>query len=214
MKRIVCLLTLLVSSLSLVAQTPQEIVAKMAEAMEAHEADGVYMIVDVRVPIIGTISSKTWMRDNCTRLEAKMLGVKMITWEDGETEWTYNAKKNTVEIKTLLRPAADSTATSSSGSDADLAMFNGIDENYEIEIQKETDEAWYLNCKRRKEIKDDDTPKNINLVVAKGTFLPVSLRAKSSGVSITMRDIVFGVPVSQVTFNPADYPTATIIDKR
>ena len=206
MKRIIYLLTLLFSSISLMAQTPEEIVAKMSEMMDAREKEGVYMIVDVKIPIIGTISSKTWIRDNKTRMEAKMLGELLITWEDKTTEWTYNVKRNTVEIKTITLTGSDS--------DADLSMFSGIDEDYTVEIQKETDDAWYLLCKRRKEKKDDDIPKTLTLVVAKETYMPISLRARSSGATLTMRDITFGVSLSQVTFNPADYPSATIIDKR
>ena len=54
----------------------------------------------------------------------------------------------------------------------------------------------------------------MNLVVAKGTFYPVSLSAKMSGITMTMRDLSYGVTEAQVTFNPADYPDATIEDKR
>ncbi|MBQ6437535.1 MAG: hypothetical protein IJK20_03685 [Bacteroidales bacterium] len=216
MKRIVCLLALLASPLCLMAQTPQEIVARMSETMEARESEGVYMIVDVRVPIIGTISSKTWILGEKTRIESKMLGTKMIIWEDETTEWSYNVKKNTVEISSSMLPAADSAAVAGteSNSDGDLSMFSGIDKDYEIVLQKETEDAWYLRCKRRKEVKDDDAPKTINLVVAKGTFLPISFSAKASGATLTMHDIAFGVSAAQVTFNPADYPSATIIDKR
>ena len=216
MKRIVCLLALLASSLCLFAQTPEEIVARMSQTMEAREAEGVYMIVDVRVPIIGTVSSKTWILGEKTRIESKILGSRMIIWEDETTEWSYNVKKNTVEISSSIRPDVDSTAVSGteSNSDGDLSMFSGIDKDYEIVLQKETEDAWYLRCKRRKEVKDDDAPKTINLVVSKGTFLPISFSAKASGATLTMHDIAFGVSAAQVTFNPADYPSATIIDKR
>lgn len=215
MKRIACLLALLASSLCLMAQTPQEIVARMSETMEARESEGVYMIVDVRVPIIGTVSSKTWILGEKTRIESKILGSRMIIWEDETTEWSYNVKKNTVEISSSMLPAVDSTAVAGTGSssDGDLSMFSDIDENYDIVLQKETEDAWHLRCKRRKGV-NDDMPKTINLVVAKGTFLPVSLSAKASGATLTMHDIAFGVSAAQVTFNPADYPSATIIDKR
>ena len=35
--------------------------------------------------------------------------------------------------------------------------------------------------------------------------MPISLRARSSGATLTMHDIAFGVPLEKVTFNPADY---------
>ena len=54
----------------------------------------------------------------------------------------------------------------------------------------------------------------IDLAIAKNTYYPVSLKATVSGVTMTLRDIAFGVTEKQVTFNPKDYPTAKIVDKR
>ena len=34
------------------------------------------------------------------------------------------------------------------------------------------------------------------------------------GVTVTMRDLTYGVSEKQVTFNAADHPGANIIDKR
>ena len=57
-------------------------------------------------------------------------------------------------------------------------------------------------------------PKKMTLIVAKGTYMPVSLSASVSLMTITMRDLSYGVTEKQVTFNPEDYPNATIVDKR
>ena len=54
----------------------------------------------------------------------------------------------------------------------------------------------------------------MNLVVAKGTYMPVSLSAKMSLVTVTLRDLSFDVTEEMVTFDPSKYPTATVIDKR
>ena len=54
----------------------------------------------------------------------------------------------------------------------------------------------------------------MDLVINKGTYLPVSLSAKVSSVTMTMREISFGISEKQVTFNISDYPDAKIIDKR
>ena len=51
-------------------------------------------------------------------------------------------------------------------------------------------------------------------MIEKDTYHPISLSTKMSGVFITLHDISFGVSDERVTFNPEDYPTATIIDKR
>ena len=54
----------------------------------------------------------------------------------------------------------------------------------------------------------------MDLVVAKGTYFPVSLSAKVSVINVTIRDLGFNVTEKDVTFNPADFPDATIIDER
>ena len=78
----------------------------------------------------------------------------------------------------------------------------------------ETDKAWYFECRKSKSNKDKDAPKTINLAVAKGTYYPVSLSTKAKGVTLSLRNISFGVSENKVTFNPKDYPDATVVDKR
>ena len=188
------------------AQTPQEIVDRMEEAMETHEPEGIVMIIDVKVPIVGTMTTKSYSLGDKLRVEAKMLGVELITWSDGTTEWTYNSKSNEVEI--------DNDSGSAAEDSGDTEMFSGITDGYDLSIQKETADAWYLKCKKSKTNTDKDSPKTIDLVIAKGTYYPISLSTKVSGVSMTMREISFGVPESMVTFNINDYPDAKVVDKR
>ena len=207
MKRIASLLTLIFGAFCMMAQTPGEIVSRMEEVMGSHQSEGVYMTVDVRVPLLGTISTRTWMRDDRVRLEAKMMGIQEITWMTDTTEWSYNTGKNEVEIKSV-------PAGTGSSSDADISMFSELTASYDFAIQKETPDAWQIRCTRRKGVEDKDSPKNMTLIVSKASFLPLSLSFKTSGVNVTMHDIAFGVSLSQVTFNPADYPEATVIDKR
>ena len=54
----------------------------------------------------------------------------------------------------------------------------------------------------------------MDLVVAKGTYMPISLSAKVSGITITMRDLDFNVTEKDVTFNQADYPGVKVVDER
>lgn len=56
--------------------------------------------------------------------------------------------------------------------------------------------------------------KRMDLVVAKETYWPVSLSTSVTAASVTMRDISFGVTEEQVTFNPKEFPQATIVDNR
>lgn len=188
-----------------VAQTPQEIISRMEAEMNKHDKEGLIMTVDAKVPILGTMTTKTYTLGDKTRIEASMMGMDVVTWTDGQTTWTYDSKKNEVEI----RKQDGDTET-----EGDAEMFNGITEGYDVSISKETATTWNLLCKKSKSNKDKDAPKKMELVVAKGSYMPVSLKTKLSGIGITMRNISFGVTEKQVTFNAKDYPGVTIVDKR
>ena len=205
MKQLVTFLSAIAFAFAALAQTPEEIVSRMEAEMDKHENDGIIMTVDVKVPVLGTMTTKTYSLGNKIRIEGKMMGVEIVTWTDGETEWSYNSKTNTIEI---TREKAKDTA------EGDAEMFQGLTDGYDVSISKETADAWHILCKKSKTNTDKDDPKTINLVVAKSNYYPLSLSAKISGVSMTLRDISFGVPEKQVTFNPGDYPTAKIEDKR
>ncbi|MGX8708365.1 MAG: hypothetical protein ACSW72_06380, partial [Bacteroidales bacterium] len=112
------------------AQTPEEIFARMEAEIDKHEKDGVVMTVDVRIPLLGTMSSKVYSLDDKMRVEAKMMGVQIITWADGVTEWIYNSKTDEVEIKKVDPKDNDP--------EGDVGMFEGLTEDYDITLKKET----------------------------------------------------------------------------
>ena len=207
MKKFLVLFSSILCAVAALAQTPQEIISRMEAEMEKHEKDGIVMTVDVKIPILGNMSTKTYALGEKFRLEASVAAVNVITWADGKTKWTYNSKDNEVVIE-------NENPNNPTSSDGDTEMFSGIAEGYDVTLSKETDKAWYLDCKKSKNNTDKDAPKTINLVVAKANYYPVSLSAKMSGVSVTMREISFGVTDKQVTFNANDYPGAKITDKR
>ena len=93
-------------------------------------------------------------------------------------------------------------------------MFSGVADGYDVSIKKDTDRAWYIQCKKSKTNTNKDDPKNMEIVVAKGTYMPVSLSAKMSGVTMTMKDISYGVKEADVTFDISKFPNATVVDKR
>lgn len=206
MKKLYCLFTVLACAVAAMAQTPEEILSRMETEMDKHEQEGLVMTVDTKIPILGTMSIKTYALGDKLRMESEMMGVRIVTWTDGETEWTYESKSNKIEIK-----YADASTTEDSG---DAEMFNGIADGYDVTIAKETADAWHLLCKKSRANQDKDAPKRMDLVVAKGTYLPISLKAKVSGVTMTIRDLSFGVTVDQVTFDINKYPEATVEDKR
>ena len=205
MKKRISVLFFLAFAAVAFAQTPREIVSRMEAEMEKHEKEGIGMTVDVKVPIMGSMTSQTYSLGNKSRVDATILGVDIITWTDGKTVWRYNSKKNEVEI---------SQPEMGSESEGDAEMFSGITDGYDVSIDDETSTSWTLLCKKSRSNKDKDAPKRMVLVVAKGTYMPVSLKTTMSGITLTMRNLTFGVTEKQVTFNAKDYLGVTVVDKR
>lgn len=205
MRKIISILAVITWAMTAWAQTPQEIVARMEATLDTHEDDGLIMTVDLKVPILGAVTTKCYYLGEKSRMEARMMGAEMTTWTDGETMWTYNSKKNEIEIK-------DQTASIESGGDTEL--FSDIAEGYDIILKKETDKTWQFQCKKSKSNKEKDAPKSMDLVIDKGTYYPVSLSTKISGMTLTMRDLDFGVTDQQVSFDPSAFPDATVVDRR
>ena len=190
-------------------QRPEEIVSLMEKALEPGESRGISMLMDIKVPIIGTSTSALYILGDKMRSETKLLGHQLITFSDGVTEWEYDTVNQEVTIENV-KPTESSAEAS--GSEAD--MFDGITEGYVVTLEKETTDAWYLLCKKSKSNKDKDDPGKMNLVVSKKTHLPIRLTTKMKGIRLTLHDVVIGVDPATVTFRVEDYPDARIIDKR
>ena len=206
MKKILGFLIGLCVAVSALAQTAEEILTRMDQTMTQHESEGVIMTVETKIPIIGAVRMKSYMLGDKLRMETTMMGADLIIWDDGITEYTYNNKAHEITI--------DNGSGGYSDDSGDLDMFSGITDGYTVSIKKETSDAWYILCKKNKDNTNKEDPKNMDVVVAKGTYYPVSLSAKISGVTMIMKDIYFGVTQEQVTFNLSKYPDAKIIDKR
>ena len=209
MKKILYILvTLVLSSVSVFAQTPEEIIAQMDQVMERHEAkDGFAMVMEMKIPILGSFASAVKSWGDKMRMEMDVKGEQMITYIDGDTEWDYNVKEKVIKIKKR-------DVTKKSKEEENMKMFQSATDGYDVSISKETDKAWYLRCKKSRSNTNKDDPKNMDLVIAKGTYMPLSLSAKVSGITITMRDLDFNVTEKDVTFNQADYPGVKVVDER
>jgi outer membrane lipoprotein-sorting protein len=208
MKKLIAIISFIAFATAALAQTAEEIVARMDAEMNKHdESEGVAMTMDIKMIIIGTISSRSYILGDKMCVEAEVKGTKHITWNDGTTQWTYDSEKNEIEI-TNTKPREKSET------EGDTKMFSGITEGYDVKIDKETATEWHIRCKRSRSNPDKDAPKKMDLVVAKGTYWPVSLSTSLKGVSLTMRDVSYGVTEKQVTFDPKKYPNATIVDNR
>ena len=196
--------TALMSVLTLSAQTTDEIISRMDAEFEKHRSEGLVMTMDIKIILVGNIS--TTIRSLGDKYCARTADSGIVTWGDGETTWTYDADKNELTID-----HASKSSSVESGADD---MFSGITKGYDVKLQSETDKAWYFKCKKSKSNKDKDDPKKMDLVVEKGTYYPISLTAKAAIAIISIHDVSFGVTEEQVTFDPAAYPNAKVIDKR
>lgn len=207
MKRVLALLSAMFFALAAFAQTAEEIVSKMEAEMAGHENDGIAMTVDLKMFILGTVSSRTLSFGDKLRMETEMLGEKVVMYHDGTTVWTYSSKEGNIEI-------TNASAEKSDKQGGDKELFKGVTEGYDISIRKDLPDAWYILCRKSRNNKKKDDPKSMDLYVYKDTFLPKSMSASLSGVTMTMRDISFGITEDQVTFNPAEFPGVPIVDKR
>ncbi len=208
MKRISTLILFLSLAVTAFAQTAEEIVARMDEVMEKYESsEGIAMTMDMKIPLLGTFSSSVKSYGDKLRMEMDVKGEHMITYVDGDTEWDYNVKEKVIKIKKR-------DASKKSQEEENMKMFQSATEGYDVSISKETDKAWYLRCKKSRTNTNKDDPKNMDLVVAKDSYLPISLSTKMYGITITMRDLGFDVTDQDVTFREADYPGVQIVDER
>ena len=208
MKKLFSIILFLAATIVAIAQTPQEIVSRMEAEMDKHDqSEGFAMTIDIKVIILGTMTSRAYYLGDKYRIEGSVMGKNMIKWNDGTTEWTYNEEKKQIEID-------NASPKEKSESEGDMKLFQNVTEGYDVSIKKETNTEWHLRCKKSRSNPDKDAPKKMDLVVAKGTYWPISLSASMSGVDMTMREISFGITEQQVTFNAADYPGVPLVDKR
>lgn len=208
MKKLLILLAGIFTALAAYAQTPDEIIARMEQAMDGHENDGMAMTMDMKIPILGTVSTRSYMLGDKLRIEGKMMNRTIVSFIDGTTVWDIDDEKKEVIIKTKEKTAEPSE------SEKNAEMFSGITDGYDVSIKSETAEVWNIVCKKSKSNTVKDDPKTMNLTIRKKDYIPVSLSAKMSGVTVIMRDLVYGIKDSQVTFNASNYPGYNIKDER
>ncbi|MCR5013478.1 MAG: hypothetical protein K6A28_01745 [Bacteroidales bacterium] len=191
-----------------IAQSPEEILSRMEEAMNQQQNDGVSLTMDLSIPIIGTFTTKSLSLGDKMRLEVGMGDESSVRWFDGETVYTYEEDTNEIVI---TKKEGTQSAEEKNGN---LNQFEGIADDYKVSIDKETSDAWYLTCKIKRSNRDKEAPKRIELVIDKKTYLPRSISTKAAGIRVTLRDLGFNVTEEQVTFNPKNYPNAKIVDQR
>jgi outer membrane lipoprotein-sorting protein len=208
MKRIlICIAALLASAAMLTAQTPEEIIARMDEEMNKADKMGLAVTMDIKIPIIGSTSARMYTLGEKNRTEMSIKDIKSTLWMDNTTMWTYTPSDNELVI--------ENRTSTSGGQEDNLGLMKGITAGYDVNMTKETADAWYFDCKKSKTNTDKDDPKKMTLVVDKKTYLPKELSTKAKGVTISMKDAVLGVTESEVTYDPSKIPAGVkVTDKR
>ena len=208
MKRtIITLFAALFAATALWAQTPEEILARMDQEVARFEKEGVNMIMDIKLPLLGTYSTDMHILGDMYKATLRVKDETSITWSDGITTWDYDSSDNELTI-TPAKPKEETDAQSN------MKMLDSVTEGYDVKLKKETAEAWEFVCTRSKTNPNKDDPKKMNLVISKTTYLPISVSASEKGVRITMRDFTIGVTEEQIRFDPSKYQNAKIVDKR
>ena len=211
MKRIfliICFAGAVTASMNLSAQTPEEVVERMNAEFRKGDSLGMSFDFLMSIPILGEFRATNYTLGDKLRVDVFAKDNKNINWSDGTTEWTYDSEKNEVRI-TKAKPKENN---SNSG---DKNLVTGVSEGYDLSFDKKTnDKVWYITCKKNKSNKEKDDPKRIDLAVSKADYSTIYMKTKAKGIGISMENFKVGVTEAQVTFNPADYPDATIIDER
>ncbi|MBQ8060389.1 MAG: hypothetical protein IJ205_00385 [Bacteroidales bacterium] len=198
----------LLGAAGLNAQTPEEIVKKMSVQLDRAEAEGLIMDLNIKMPIVGTVKSHNMVLGKKMKTVATGKDKKAIMWMNETTKWEYDQQTNEIVI-TSNEPSKDKDKGNS-----EMKAFDSLTDGYDLVLEKETADAWYILCKKSKSNKDKDDPNKMNLAVSKATNLPIYLRMKQSVVTVSIENVGIGVSEKSVTFNPAEYPNAKIIDKR
>ena len=208
MKRLLCFAIAFLSATVTFAQTGLEIVTRMNQRMSDRQSEGMCMSADVKIPVMGTVTTRTYAYGNKRRMEVESSKINTITFIDDTLQWTYVKGSSEVVLTNLnIGKRSDNPGT-------DTGMFDDIPDAYDITIKSQNAVKWELQCKRKKNIDDDDYPKHLTLEVRKETFEPISMNFKVMGISMSMHHIIFGIPESKVTFNPDDFPGVTVSDQR
>ena len=211
MKRIsliICLIGAMMASMNLNAQTPEEIVERMSTELAKGDSLGMTFDLVMTIPIIGTFSSTNSILGDKMKLVVSGKDNTNISWDDGTTNWDYDSAKNEVTI-TNSKPKENNDTSNDPG------LAASVSDGYDLSFDKKDDDnAWYIVCKKSRSNKSKDDPKRIDMAISKTTYLPIYTKTKAKGITISMENYVIGVTEEEVTFNPANYPTAKIIDER
>lgn len=217
-KMIMAAILMICGSMSAQAQIdPQatEIMRKCEKVMSNPAGMEMTMTVEARMVVkLSGMTATVAMKNEKSRATVvmKVLGreIRMDEGFDGTQEWSYrhiDFKKKGKEVKDTLT-IKKSAKKSESNYDID---FN-IDKDYKTATVKVSGRYYELTFTNP--VKKDD-PKKVVVKIDKDKYYFREMKAKQSGVSMTMTvtKIKFGVSDDIFKFDPKNYPNAVIVRK-
>ena len=89
---------------ALLAQTPEEVIARMNQECTRFDTEGVYVVMDMKLPLLGTYSTQMYILGDKSKGVVNVKGDTSIIWSDSITDWDYDASKNELTIKNASAP--------------------------------------------------------------------------------------------------------------
>ena len=214
---LVAILTLCGTMNALAQIDPQvtEIMRKCEKVMSNPAGLEMTMTIEARMVIKLTgMTATVAMKNEKSKatMVMKVLGREVRTEEgfDGTQEWNYrhiDLKKKGKEVKDTL-----TIKKSAKKSESDYDIDFNMDKDYKTATVKVSGRYYELTFTNP--VKKDD-PKKVVVKIDKDKYYFREMKAKQSGVSMTMTvtKIKFGVSDTIFKFDPKNYPNAVIVRK-
>jgi len=192
-----------------------EIMRKCEKVMSNPAGLEMTMTVEARMVVkLSGMTATVAMKNEKSRATVvmKVLGreVRMDEGFDGTQEWSYqhiDLKKKGKEVKDTLI-----IKKSAKKSESDYDIDFNMDKDYKTATVKVSGRYYELTFKDP--VKKDD-PKKVVIKIDKDKYYFREMKAKQSGMSMTMTvtKIKFGVSDDIFKFDPKNYPNAVIVRK-
>ena len=217
-KMIMAAILMICGSMSAQAQIdPQatEIMRKCEKVMSNPAGMEMTMTVEARMVVkLSGMTATVAMKNEKSRatMVMKVLGreIRMDEGFDGTQEWSYrhiDFKKKGKEVKDTL-----TIKKTAKKSESDYDIDFNMDKDYKTATVKVSGRYYELTFTNP--VKKDD-PKKVVVKIDKDKYYFREMKAKQSGVSMTMTvtKIKFGVSDDIFKFDPKNYPNAVIVRK-
>jgi len=164
--------------------------------------EGAKLHYDVNIIGIYKTSGTIWRKGN----KSKFADAKVMSWNDGQTIYTFRRKKKTVEIYDATDNKRDKYSR----------KFNFNLDNFDYSIAEE-DEGLMITLKTKKGVKGMKGIKEAHVLVERKTYHPIRLRLKVAFIWTTIKISEFqagGITDEMLRFPMEEYKNYKFDDKR